>query len=131
MIDYEVKIFNSVHGAAASLCAKDRFVSTPILSYTNLPAASLYELDTRTVRDRQSSTPTENFALLTYQADIVAKTKNQCRKIFRAMDGAMIALNFSRMHGQYVTYPDNPEIVRYVARYEAIADSDGNLYRRP
>ena len=31
--------------------------------------------------------------------------------------------------GQYVTYPDNMKIARYVARYEAEVDTEGNLYR--
>ena len=129
MIDYEVKVFNNVHEAVAPLCAKNRFVSTQILSYTNLPAASLFELDNRTVRNRQSSTPTENFARISYQLDVVAKTKAKCREIFSIADDRMISMNFTRVSAQYITYPDNTEFVRYVARYEAIVDQDGNLYR--
>jgi len=130
MNDYEVKIFNEVHPIASPLCAKKRFVSTPILDYTNLPAASLYEMDNRTVTGLQSSTPVENFSLITYQLDVVAKTKDKCRAIFKAIDEKMISLNFNRISGQYVTYPQDPEIVRYVARYEAVVDTDGQLYRR-
>lgn len=129
MIDYEVKIFNRVHAVAAPLCAKDRFVSTPIQDYAKIPAASLYEMDTSTFRYRQSSTPRENFSVITYQLDVVASTKSKCRAIFAAIDDEMISMNFSRLSGQYITYPDNANIVRYVARYEAVVDRDGNLYR--
>lgn len=129
MIDYEVKIFNKVHAVAAPLCAKDRFVSTPIMDYAKVPAASLYEMDSRTFRYRQSSTPVENFSEITYQLDVVAATKSKCRTIFSAIDDAMISMNFSRLSGQYITYQDNTNIVRYVARYEAVVDRDGNLYR--
>lgn len=131
MIDYEVKIFNSVHEVVAPLCAKKRFVSTPLDSYADLPAAMLLEMDNFTVRNRQSSTPTENFSRITYQGEVVAKTKSKCREIFSAMDTRMIQLNFTRISGQYITYDDNPEIVRYVARYEADIDPEGNIYRRP
>lgn len=130
MIDCEVKIFNRVHGAVASMLAKDRFVSTPIMDYAKLPAASLYEMDNSTFRYRQSSTPVENFAVITYQADVVAETKSKCRAIYAVIDDSMIAMNFSKISGQYITYPDNPKIVRYAARYEAVVDMDGNLYRR-
>lgn len=130
MIDYEVKIFNRAHSVVAPLVAKDRFVSTPILDYAKIPAASLYEMDSQTDRNRQSSTPVENFAIITYQADVVAATKAKCRDIFKALDDVMISMNFDRISGQYITYPDNTKIVRYVARYEAIVDQDGNLYRR-
>lgn len=130
MIDYEVKIFNKVHEVAAPLCATNRFVSTPILSYTNLPAASLYEMDSMTVRERQSSTPVENFARVTYQLDVVASTKKKCREIYKAIDDRMISMNFTRESGNYITYPDNAKVVRYVARYGAEIDPDGNIYRR-
>lgn len=130
MIDYEVKIFNNVYEVASPLCASKRFVSTPIQSYTNLPAASLYEMDSRTVQSRQSSTPKENFSRVTYQLDVVAETKTKCREIYKAIDDRMIALNFTRISGTYITYPGNAKIVRYVARYEAEIDSEGNIYRR-
>lgn len=129
MIDYEVKIFNNVYEAVASMCAPKRFLSTPIDSYTKLPAASLCEIDNTTVRRRQSSVPIENFARIAYQAETAAATKTECRKIYKAMDDRMIALNFSKISGQYITYPDNPNVVRYVARYEAEIDRDGNIYR--
>lgn len=130
MIDAEVKIFNRVYEVASSCVAAKRFVSSPITDYTKLPAASLYEMDSATYRYRQSSTPVENYAIVTYQLDVVAATKSECRRIFAAIDAQMIALNFSRMSGQYVTYPDNPGVVRYVARYEAVVDADMNIYRR-
>lgn len=131
MIDYEVKIFNNVHEVAAPLCAKNRFVSTQINSYADLPAGCLFEMDNFTVRRMQSSTPKENFSRITYQAEAVAKTKAKCRSIFSAIDGRMIQLNFTRISGQYITDPDNTDFVRYVARYEADIDPDGNIYRTP
>ena len=131
MIDYEVKIFNKVHGTVAPLCANKKFVSTVIVDPpTAFPAASLIEMDNSTVRQRQSSTPVENFALVTYQLDVYATSKSKCREVFAAADAAMIAMNFSRMSGQYINNPDNTKVFRYVARYEAEIDSDGNIYRR-
>ena len=131
MIDYEVKIFNKVYDAAAPLCAEKKFVSTVINEVpTAFPAASLIEMDNTTVRKRQSSTPVENFALITYQLDVYATSKKKCREVFIAADNAMIAMNFSRMGGQYINNPDNTKVFRYVARYEAEVDQDGNLYRR-
>ena len=130
MIDYEVKIFNRVHGSVASLCAKNKFVSKQIVSETAFPAASLIEMDNTTVRNRQSSKPGENFALITYQLDVYAMKKSECRKVFAAADEAMLGMNFSRMSGRYIDNPGNPDVFRYTARYEAEVDKDGNLYRR-
>ena len=97
MIDYEVKIFNRVHAAVSPLCAKNKFVSKQIVSETAFPAASLIEMDNTTVRSLQSSTPGENFALITYQLDVYAMKKSDCRKVFAAADEAMLGMNFSRM----------------------------------
>lgn len=131
MIDWEVKIFNRVHAKVAPLCAKGKFVSTVISEEpTGFPAASLIEIDSRTVNEMQTSTPKENFALLTYQLDVYATTKAKCREVLTAADNAMIAMNFSRMSGQYMNNTANTKVFRYVARYEVIADTEGNLYRR-
>lgn len=130
MNDYEVKIFNNVHPVAAPLCAKNKFLSTQVVDLSALPAAGLWEMDNATYRAFQSSTPVENFSLITYQLEVYAKTKSECRKVFKAIDERMISMNFDRIRGQYITYPDNMNVVRYVARYEAIVDQDGNLYRR-
>ena len=130
MIDYEVKIFNNVHEVAAPLCAKNRFLSKPIESYTDLPAAALFEMETRTIREKQTSTPIENFVRVVWQLDVVADTKAKCRSIFSAIDDRMIALNFARISSSYIPYPDETKFVRYTARYEAEIDRDGNIYRR-
>jgi len=129
MIDYEVKIFNNVYEVASKHVAAKRFLSTQVLDYTKLPAASLYEIDNRTLREKQSSTPIENYAKITYQLDVVAGTKSECRKIYKAIDDRMVSLNFTRNFSQCIVYPDNSKVVRYVARYEANVDADGNLYR--
>lgn len=130
MIDYEVKIFNRVHAAVAPLCAKGKFVSTIITEEpTGFPAASLIEMDNRTVRNRQSSTPVENYSLITYQLEVYALSKSKCREVYAAADDAMIAMNFSRMSGQYINNIGNTKVFRYVVRYEAVIDSDGNVYR--
>ena len=131
MIDYEVKIFNRVHASVAPLCAKDKFVSSFITDkITAFPAASLIEIENSTVQRLQSSTPVENFAQLTYQFDVYATTKAQCKKVFAAGDAAMMAMNFSRMSGPYTDDSDNEKVFRLMARYEAVIDKDGNLYRR-
>lgn len=131
MIDYEVKIFNKVHAKVAPKCANKMFVSTVITEKpTAFPAASLIEMDNTTIRSRQSSTPVENFSLVTYQLDVYATTKSKCREVYAAADEAMISMNFIRMSGQYINIPDNTKVFRYVARYEAEIDREGNIYRR-
>lgn len=130
MIDAEVKIFNRVYEKVAPKCAKGKFVSTIISEEpTAFPAASLIEIDNTTIRWLQSSTPVENFSRITYQLDVYATTKSKCREVYAAADEAMLAMNFSRMSGQYIGNATNTKVFRYVARYDAIIDRQGNLYR--
>ena len=131
MINYEVKVFNKVHAKVAPLCAEKMFVSTPITKRpTAFPAGSLIEMDNTTIRSRQSSTPIENFALITYQLEIYATTKNKCKSVFSVADEVMISMNFARISGMYVPDLNNTKVARYVARYEAVIDRNGNIYRR-
>ena len=131
MIDYEVKIFNRVYSDVAPLCANNRFVSTAITEApTAFPAACLIEIDSRTWYGGQSSTPQENYALVTYQFEAFATSKSKCRQVYAAADDAMLSMNFTRVSGAYMNNADNTKVFRYVARYEAVVDRDGNLYRR-
>ena len=132
MIDREVQIFNRVHAKVAPLCANNKFVSTIITEKpTAFPAASLIEMDNRTVRKRQSSTPMENYAQVTYQLDVYATTKSKCKEVYAAADEAMIGMNFTRISGAYINALDNTKVFRYTARYQAEIDQEGNVYRRP
>lgn len=131
MIDAEVKIFNRVHARVAPLCADKKFVSTVISEEpTAFPAASLIEMDNRIVRDYQSSTPIENVALITYQLDVYATSKRECRNVFAAADETLVSMNFCRISGMYISYPTNTKLFRYTARYDAMIDREGNIYRR-
>ena len=130
MNDCEVKVFNRVYAKAAPICAKGKFVSTIISEEpTGFPAGSLIEVGNSTVRRLQSSTPTENFSRVMYQLDAFATTKSKCRELYMAVDDSMISMNFVRISGQYVGNAGNTKVFRYVARYEAIVDSEGNIYR--
>lgn len=130
MIDFETTIFNKVYDTAAPLCANKGFVSTVISEKpAAFPAASLIEIDNRTVRRLQSSTPTENFARVIYQLDVYATTKQRCKNVYAAVDSVMLNMNFTRTSGQYWNNVSNTAVFRYIARYEAVIDQDGNIYR--
>ena len=129
MIDYEVNIFDQVYQAIAPLCAKGKVTSIFVPSPSAFPAASLYELNNITVRERQSSTPIENFSLVTYQLDCYAKTKAKCKEVYKVADDRMIALGFTRTSGTYLDNFDNTNVFRYTARYAAEIDRNGVIYR--
>ena len=129
MIDVEANIFDTVYQTVAPLCAEGKFISKQKPDLTALPAADLFELSNTTVTERQSSTPIENMGRITYQFDVYAETKAECRRIYAAADAVMISLNFSRVSGNFIDNPGNLDVSRYTARYVANVDTDGVLYR--
>ena len=131
MIDYEVQIFDRVYQYVAPLCAKNKFVSEYVASPSAFPAGSLVELSNVTVRSRQSSSITENYARVMYQFDSYATSKQKCKEVFAAGDEAMIGMGFTRISGNWMDNADNTKVHRYTARYEAEIDPNGVIYRRP
>ena len=130
MIDREIQVFNRVYATVAPKCAENMFVSTVITEpVTKFPAACLFEIGNRTVQSRQSSTPIENYSLVTYQLEVYATTKSKCREVYAVADDAMLSMNFSRVSGQFIMNAANTKVMRYVARYEAMIDREGNIYR--
>lgn len=129
MIDYEVKVFTRVYDRVAQYCADGQFLSDTPETLAKLPSGCLYEMDNATVRRLQSSTPVENYSLITYQLEFFAGKKDTVRKLAKLGDKEMIAMNFTRISGEFIPNLDNPQVKRWVGRYEAVVDREGNLYR--
>ena len=131
MIDIEVPVFDSVYQAVSPKVTAGKFVSQQVKNATEFPCGSLVEIVNRTVRDRQTSTPIENFARVIYQLDVYGKTKKQVKEVYGLADDAMIAMGFTRTSGDYIDNAMNPDIHRRTARYEAEVDRQGTIYRIP
>lgn len=130
MIDYETAIFNAVHPSVAPLCAKNAFRGVHTPTPTVFPTATLYELSNTTDRARRSTSLTEDFAILTYQAHVYAQSKAECRKVFSELDNAMTRIGFIRFSGTFTPNTTNSKVFEYVARYQAEIDPSGTIYRR-
>ena len=130
MIDLEQDIFNALYSDVSPLCAKNGFRSVHTPAPTALPTATLFEMDNRTTRDLRSSNTQEEYATVTYEAHVYAQSKSECRKVFAALDEGMTRRNFNRFSGAYTPNLANTKVHEYVARYQAIVDRAGNIYRR-
>ena len=129
MIDFETKVFTRLYNVVAPKCAEGKFINDTVPDASALPAGIAYEMDNSTVRNRQTSTPVENYARITWTLEFYAGKKATLKKISNAADKAMLEMNFSRMSGSYVPNLDNDKVKRWVGRYEAVVDTEGNLYR--
>lgn len=129
MIDVELDIFNAVYDDVAPQCAENGFRSVHTPSPTVFPTVTLFEIDNRTDRDRNSTSDFEDFAELTYEAHVYATTKAKCREVFSTLDAALARYNFNRFSGTYVPNLNNDKVHEIVARYRVRVSHDGCLSR--
>ena len=134
MIDYLNEIFTTV---ATKLREKHSDI-TVTGEYTRMPskfpAATLDEIENITVNALEDSSAAENFSGLSYRLQVFSNKqsgkKAEARAIFATADSTMRGLGFRR-----ITYTTTPEIYEstiysITATYEAIAGSDGVIYKR-
>lgn len=129
MIDVELNVFNAIYNDVAPLCAKNAFKSVHTPNPTVFPTVTLFELDNRIDRERNSSSEYEDYAVLTYEAHVYASTKAKCRSVFIALDEALARYNFNRFSGAYTPNLQNTQVHEYVARYQVRVSNDGCLSR--
>lgn len=130
MIDVEQGVFAHVATAVSGLLAPGCFRSVYVPSATKFPCATLMETDNASSVYQLSSADHEEFALLTYEANVYAMSKGECRAVMDAIDTAMTKLGFTRTMMQFVPNLADNMIFRYIARYQAEAGHDGIIYRR-
>ena len=130
MIDVESYIFNAVYDTVAPLCARNAFKGIHTPNPTVFPTATLFEMDNRIDQNTWTGRENEDFVILTYEAHVYANTKAECRKVFAALDEALLKMNLTRMSGTYIPNLQNSKVHEYVARYRVMADREGKLYRR-
>ena len=134
MIDYLNEIFTAV-----AVPLREKHIGITVTGeYTRMPskfpAATLDEIANVTADELEDSSAAEKYASLTYRLQIFSNKqsgkKAEARAIFATADRVMRGLGFRR-----ITYTTTPEIYEstiysITATYEAIADTDGVIYRR-
>ena len=130
MIDVEADVFDYVYASVSSLvptgCFKSEYVPNP----TKFPFATLMEMDNTTDKPSRSSALAEEYAVITYEANVYATDKFGCRSVMNALDTAMIRLGFARLSMQFVPNLADSSLFRYTARYQAVSDTNKVIYRK-
>ena len=134
MIDYLNEIFTSV----ATKVREEHPGITITGEYTRqpskFPTATLDEIENVIVDRLEDSSDTERYSGLTYRLQVFSNKqsgkKAEARAIFATADGVLRGLGFRRM--TYTTTPEIYESTIYsiTATYEAIAGTDGVMYKR-
>lgn len=129
MIDVENQIFNHVYASVSGLVPEGNFVSQYVPSAASFPFVTLMEMDNITDTQHQSTALDEEYAVITYEANVYATDKQECRTVMDTLDRAMIRLNFTRISMGTVPNLEDRTIFRITARYRAATDQNKRLYR--
>lgn len=130
MIDVEADVFNAVYPAVEPLVPAGCFRSVYVPNPPAFPFATLMEIDNATDRKNRSSSLDEEYAVITYEANVYAEDKQECRDVMNALDAALTRMNFARLSMQFVPNLLDVTLHRITARYQATAGSDKTIYRK-
>lgn len=129
MIDVEPFVFDAVYPDVAALVPKGCFKSVYVPNPSKFPFATLMEMDNTTDTKFRSNSSAEEYAIVTYEANVYAMDKFDCRGVMDALDTAMIRLGFTRLSMQFIPNLADSTIFRITARYRAAADQNNIIYR--
>lgn len=129
MIDVEADVFNYVYPAVSALVPTGCFTSMYVPNPSKFPFATLMEMDNTTDARHRSSSDTEEYAVLTYEANVYAMDKATCRNVMNALDTSMTTLGFTRLSMSFIPNLADSTVFRITARYRAEADTRKVIYR--
>lgn len=129
MIDVEIDVFDRVYQAVSPLLPYGGFKSMYVPAPPVFPFATLYETDNQTLNSHRSTADHEEYAIVTYDADVYAEDKQTCRTVMNALDTEMIKLGFTRVSMGFIPNLADSSLFRYTARFRAAADSNKTIYR--
>ena len=130
MIDIEADVFNRVYESVAPLVPQGCFKSVYVPNPPKFPFATLMEMDNFTDKANRSSSLDEEYAVITYEANVYATDKFDCREVMNALDTEMLRLGFHRLSMQFIPNLADNTIFRYTSRYQATTDRNKVIYRK-
>ena len=130
MIDIEADVFNRVYESVAPLVPQGCFKSVYVPNPPKFPFATLMEMDNFTDKANRSSALDEEYAVVTYEANVYATDKFDCRDVMNVLDTEMLRLGFHRLSMQFVPNLADNTIFRYTSRYQATTDRNKVIYRK-
>lgn len=130
MIDIEADVFNRVYESVAPLVPQGCFKSVYVPNPPKFPFATLMEMDNFTDKANRSSALDEEYAVVTYEANVYATDKFDCRDVMNALDTEMLRLGFQRLSMQFIPNLADNTIFRYTSRYQATTDRNKVIYRK-
>lgn len=133
MITVENELFTIIAEALREKYKNIYITGDPIRAPSKFPCVMIYEADNSIDTRMISSSNVENGAVLLYMVDVYSDRTNgrkqECKAILDVVDNIMKQFNFTRLNCGSIDNLRDESIMRYTARYQAVADKNKTLYR--
>lgn len=133
MIDYENQIFTMIRDAIIVEYPTCKIEGILNLNPPDFPCVYIEEISNTSLDSTITSTNNENHASISYEINVwsakAAGRKAEAKAILSIADNVLVQYNFSRITRNLVQIDDGTKY-RIVARYSAVIDKNGNIYRR-
>lgn len=134
MIDLETEIFIEVEDALLEVYPDLYMLPSVTGDPAEFPAVVFYEADNSVVNRYRTQDTSDQRVQLMYEVQVYSNkaqgAKTETKQILKVIDEKMLAMGFSRIMSQQLTNLYQPSVARRIARYEAVADARGVIYRR-
>lgn len=128
MIDIEADVFDAVYNKLSAIGYND-IESVYVPAPASFPHITLREISNLPDRATMDSGSTENHCIVSFEAQVFAMTKYECREAMTALDNEMIALGFARESMESIPNQADISVHRMVARYRGEVDRNKVIYR--
>ena len=130
MIDILNQVFDAVYPFIEPLVPNGGFVSEFVPKPAQLPHVYLDEIENAPDARTVDSGSNEWSSIVSYESNIYARSKSECRAIQAAMDRAMVeTLGFVKVQSQSVPNLADRSIHRITSRYRGGVTQVGDLYK--
>ena len=130
MIDIETTVFDAVYPYLSELVPDGSFVSEYVPAPASFPHVALTEIDNTPDAKTRDSGNAEWSSIVTFEAQVFATSRSECKAIAAALDEAMVGLmGFSKLMGQQIPNQPDVRIYRYVARFRRGVTRNGDMYK--
>ena len=134
MIDIENQVFDRIKRSILARFPKTYVTGDYVKIPPLFPCVAIVQEDNTTYAATQTSSESENHAVIMHQVDVYsnrqANKKAECKAIISEIDKIMLNLGFTRTMLRPIPNGDDATIYRMTGRYVAIVGKDNTIYRQ-
>ena len=133
MIDFDNELYTRGHNAVKAEYPNVYVTGNSDNIPSKFPAVAISTISNVVYNKTRDTGSNENHVAITIQVDVYSNKqdipKSECKAIMAVIDASYLDIGFSRNFCEFIPNADNNK-TRLTARYRAVLDKNGTIYRR-